>query len=302
MDKFSGAMLRLSSLPQQKLSSIAFYSLLVLLCYQLANLTWLAMPTNSNQAPTWRPAPAASQGQSQQGVNLTALTSLHLFGEFNKVVVAPKSVAEKPKEAPKTKLNVKLTGVLASSVPKNAMAIIEDRGRQDTYFIGNSIGNTGAVLKEIQPDRVILEYRGDLQTLMLDGEDYVAAKPEPVTARQAPVEASKPDPVKAEPVELELNRAELLANPGKITDFLSISPVRNQGTLVGYRINPGKDPSLFEAAGLQPNDLAVSLNGIDLTDMQQSMSLMQEFPTMREMTLSVERDGQIYDLFFSLPE
>ncbi|MCE2573538.1 type II secretion system protein GspC [Motilimonas eburnea] len=300
MDKFSGALSRLSSLPQQKLSSIAFYSLLVLLCYQLANLTWLAMPTKSNQAPTWRPAPATEQGQNQPGLNLTALTALHLFGEFNKVVAKPKPVVQKPKEAPKTKLNVKLTGVLASTIPKNAMAIIEDRGRQDTYFIGNTIGNTGAVLKEVQPDRVILEYRGDLQTLMLDGEDYVASKPEPRASRSAPVKPAKPaDP---EPVELELNRAELLANPNKITDFLSISPVRNQGTLVGYRINPGKDRSLFEAAGLQPNDLAVSLNGIDLTDMQQSMSLMQEFPTMREMTLSVERDGQIYDLFFSLPE
>ncbi len=300
MDKFSGALTRLSSLPQQKLSSIAFYSLLVLLCYQLANLTWLAMPTNSNQAPSWRPAPATSQGQSQQGVNLTAITALHLFGEFNKVVAA-KPVVEQPKEAPKTQLNLKLTGVLASSVQKNAMAIIEDRGRQDTYFIGNTIGNTGAVLKEVQGDRVILEYRGALQTLMLDGEDYIAGKPQPVAA-STPVNKAPVESVKAEPVELELNRAELLANPSKITDFLSISPVRNQGTLVGYRINPGKDPSLFEAAGLQPNDLAVSLNGIDLTDMQQSMSLMQEFPTMREMTLSVERDGQIYDLFFSLPE
>ncbi|MCE2594755.1 type II secretion system protein GspC [Motilimonas cestriensis] len=298
MDKFSGVLMRLSGLPQQKLSSIAFYSLLVLLCYQLANLTWMVMPSGSTKSTPWRPAPVAQQGSSHQGINLTAITALHLFGEFNKKV-APPPVAAKPKVAPKTKLNVKLTGVLASTVPQNAIAIIEDRGRQDTYFIGNSIGNTGAVLKEIKFDRVILEYRGDLQTLMLDGETYVTNQN---SSSQPSAPRAESQTVREAPVKLDLNRAELLANPSKITDFISISPVRNQGALIGYRINPGRDATIFQSAGLQANDLAVSLNGIDLTDMQQSMSLMQEFPTMREMTLSVERDGQIHDLYFSLPE
>lgn len=298
MDKFSGVLMRLSGLPQQKLSSIAFYSLLVLLCYQLANVTWMLMPSGTTKSTPWRPSPATSQGNSNEGINLTAITALHLFGEFNKQVVAPPPPVEKPREAPKTQLNVKLTGVLASTSPQNAIAIIEDRGLQDTYFIGNSIGNTGAVLKDIKFDRVILEYQGGLQTLMLDGELYVANN----SQEQAPAAPANPQAVRQTPVALDLNRAELLANPNKITDFISISPVRNQGTLVGYRVNPGRDGALFQASGLQPNDLAVSLNGVDLTDMQQSMSLMQEFPTMREMTLSVERDGQIHDLYFSLAE
>ena len=56
--------------------------------------------------------------------------------------------------------------------PDLALAIIENRGRQDTYAIDDAIGSTNATLKQVLPDRILIEYQGDLQTLMLDGEDF----------------------------------------------------------------------------------------------------------------------------------
>ena len=102
--------------------------------------------------------------------------------------------------------------------------------------------------------------------------------------------------------ELANSRAELLADPSKITDFIAISPVQKDGEVAGYRLNPGKDAALFKQAGFQPSDLAKSINGFDLTDMGQALEVMAQLPELTEMSVMVEREGQLVEIMFSLPE
>ena len=106
--------------------------------------------------------------------------------------------------------------------------------------------------------------------------------------------------IKKEVKTVKLNRQELLKNPGKLTDYIRISPVRGKWKGKGViELNLVKTGALFEQAGLKSGDLAVELNGIDLTDTQQAFTLMKEFPTMTDMTLSVERGGgQLHELYF----
>ncbi|MCW8832421.1 MAG: type II secretion system protein GspC, partial [Colwellia sp.] len=59
-------------------------------------------------------------------------------------------------------------------------------------------------------------------------------------------------------------RADLSENPGKITDYLRISPARENGAIVGYRLSPGKNPEFFKLSGLKAGDVAVQMNGYDL--------------------------------------
>ena len=87
-----------------------------------------------------------------------------------------------------------------------------------------------------------------------------------------------------------------------LLDYLSISPVQRDGAVQGYRLNPGKDPALFTAVGLQPNDLAVSLNGFDLRDNAQAMQIMQQLASLNELNITVEREGQLHDVYVSLDE
>lgn len=70
----------------------------------------------------------------------------------------------------------------------------------------------------------------------------------------------------------------------------------------GYRLTPGKDSQLFYNAGLQDNDLAVSLNGSDLRDTKQAQQIMEQLPELTEMKITVERDGQFYDVFIAVGE
>ena len=72
------------------------------------------------------------------------------------------------------------------------------------------------------------------------------------------------------------------------------------GKLIGYRLSPGKDPELFREMGLKNNDLAVAINGYQLTDMKQAMSAMNELRNSSDASITVERDGQTMSVQFSL--
>lgn len=268
-----------------------------LLASQLALLTWAFVPEN-NPSLLWKPVSAKNNQDSSQ-INTRQLQQLHLFGEKAqeaKAVVQETTIDN----APKTRLNLKLVGVVASTDPQHSSVIIDNKGRQGSYFINSKIDGTSAVINKIYQDRIILEVNGSYQTLMLDGVESFD-KQHLSHEKKGQTTTPQQQVVKAEVKTVNLNRKELLKNPGKLTDYIRISPVRENGKVKGYRVKPGKDRALFEQAGLKSGDLAVELNGIDLTDTQQAFTLMKAFPTMTDMTLSVERGGQLHELYFSIP-
>ena len=134
-----------------------------------------------------------------------------------------------------------LTGVVANSDVKRSMAIIEYQSKQDTYVINQKVKSSRASIAEIHSDRVILKNNGRYETLMLDGFDYTKNYCTPNRAaqrdRQYPaVRVSKLGK------KFSKTRQEILKDPGKIMDYISISPVSTQGKVQGYRLSPGRRP------------------------------------------------------------
>jgi general secretion pathway protein C len=198
-----------------------------------------------------------------------------------------------------------LTGVVASSAEQKGLAIIESQGSQETYSLGDKIKGTSASLKEVYADRIIITNAGRYETLMLDGLQYTTQSQANAQLQQARSggDVTKVDRRDADiGRELVASRDELLADPSKITDYLAISPVQKDGEVQGYRLNPGKDAGLFKDAGFQPNDLAKSINGYDLTDMSQALEVMGQLPELTEVSVMVEREGQLVEIMFSLPQ
>jgi len=270
-----------------------------LLAYQLALLTWAFVPEDK-PALLWKPVVANNQ-QNSSKLNTRQLQQQHLFGEKAKQV---KPVVQETSvtNAPKTRLNLKLVGVVAATDPQYSSVIIDQKGRQASYFMNSKIDGTSAIITQIYQDRIILKVNGSHQTLMLDGVEKLDKQHQSHEGKGQTIQKIAPKKaIKSKVKTVKLNRKELLKNPGKLTDYIRISPVRENGKVKGYRVKPGKDRALFEQAGLKSGDLAVELNGIDLTDTQQAFTLMKEFPTMTDMTLSVERGGQLHELYFSIP-
>ncbi|HHQ4661762.1 TPA: GspC family type II secretion system variant ExeC [Aeromonas veronii] len=269
-------------LPMTRVTQVAFLALLIMLAQQSAALTWRLLTLASPQtSQPWQPSAVAVNGQSNPRLELGEVSRLALFGKAIPKAQAKAAVAA---NAPRTQLNAQLNGVLASSDPAKSIAIIAMSGIQNSYGVGDMIDGTQARIRQVYPDRVIIERDGRDETLMLDGEEY--GKPLPQT-NAAPLGSL---------------RSELMADPGKITDYLNISPVQVDGRMTGYRLNPGSNPEFFNQSGLQANDLAISINGLDLRDNMQAMQAMQQLAGATEMTVTVERQGEQFDVYVRLSE
>ena len=213
---------------------------------------------------------------------------------------------------PETRLNLVLTGLVASDEQSKAAAIIEYQGKQETYGIGDIIIGTRANLEQVLMDRVLIKQSGRLETLMLDGFDYnqpakkIANKPAakrdktkigPQSTRSGVVDQRSNKQLTATAKSL---RAEFSQDPAKIGDYLRISPKRKDGKIIGYTLRPGKKPEFFKLAGLKAGDVAVEMNGFDLIAPTQAMQAMAEMRQARDISLLVNRQGNLTEILISL--
>lgn len=319
---------KLKKLPQDKLATAAVALLLIYIASILANLSYLVIPGSQTAGNGNIGAPnRAAQGQakSQQGsVNISALTSLNVFGSYVKPEDAPK--VEQPvvqtEDIPETNLNLTLAATVAENNNSGlGTAIIQSGNAQSTYGVDDKIDGTTAIVKQVFTDRVIIQNGMRRETLMLDGVEYdrmnVARPiddPNEVKSLNQPKDPDRyTDDEKSDGDQkddrrndkrlterLSEKKRDISENPMKLYDLIRFSPVRNDGELAGYRLNPGKDPDLFKQAGFRPDDLAVEVNGTPLNDMKAAMQILREFREMTEANIVVERDGVRQEILFSL--
>ncbi|PYE33182.1 type II secretion system protein C (GspC) [Idiomarina fontislapidosi] len=255
-----------------------------------AQATWWFMtpPPATQQRPN---VDVRSQSGDNQSVDLAKLQQLSIFGRQQ---AGTQSRGNSYANAPKTALNVRLVGVSASSRPERSAAIIEQAGKQSTYIVGDTIGRSRVTVEQILADRVILDNGGRLETLQLEdiGEDRPALS---LVVESA--EASEPEPTGNTSDALQ----RVQRDPGQLLDYVSIAPVLEQGSLQGYRLSPGNQADIFYQAGFQEGDLAIAINGYDLTDMQQASQLSSQLQEATEATVTVLRNGERIELSLQLP-
>lgn len=304
---------QLSKLPQRKVTQVIIFLLLCYIAYLFAQITWLAMPQQNTASVLKTSGSQSNQSSVSKQINVKAIAGLNLFGAFSQQAV--EKVEEVVIEnAPETRLKLLLTGVVASSNRATAAAIIESSGKQETYGIGENIKGTRAVLENVFNDRVLLKVSGRLETLMIEGIDFnknaKAIKQSPTTKQSKRQSApsrrlSSPNVVdqrnnKTLTKSTNSLRKDLDDDPGKITDYLKISPKRENGKIMGYRLMPGKDPTFFQNAGLKSGDVAVQMNGFDLTEPREAAQALKSLKEQRETSLLLDRNGDMTEILFSI--
>ncbi|TRX57902.1 type II secretion system protein GspC [Thalassomonas sp. M1454] len=298
-----------AKVPQERLTQTIIVLLLTYIAFWFADFTWKLVPAKTENYVVNNTNSVANVSSSEQ-INIREIQQLNLFGEYNKKPVVKKEV-EKIEAAPETKLQLTLTGLVASSDPTIAAAIIESKGKQETYGIDEKIEGTRTILKQVYTDRVIIETSGRNETLMLDGFDYTKTVPGSAGAiteqkRTATKVTSKSetkiDPEKQARIKERVAKArsDILANPAKLTDYIKVSPYRKDGVVKGYRLMPNKDPEFFAGVGLKPGDIAVQINGKDLTDMRQAQKALIELRKAEHVDLLVERAGELHSISMAL--
>jgi general secretion pathway protein C len=288
---------------QQKINFLIVVLLTIFLLSYAAELTWRLwpQPAGNNRVESMFSGQTATLKNSNSRLNLADIKRLNLFGDYDAQPVVETAVTL---DAPVTRLNLTLTGVVASSAKDQGAAIIENAKQQQTYGIGDKIEGTNASLREVYADRVIIKNGSSNETLMLDGVDY--KKNVIQLTNQAAVTPSQPS--NQGPQRRTLSNDAIQASrdlqnePGSFIDYIAVSPHRPNGELSGYRVRPGKKPALFKAAGLKSGDVITEVNGLDLTDIQQALEAMNMLKELQSLQMSVQREDELITIYLDLPQ
>ncbi|MGY2575113.1 type II secretion system protein GspC [Vibrio sp. C8] len=281
---------------QNPVSVILTLVLLSASAWMLGKMVW-TVQSEPVFVSAWSPSNSSSTPTKASTIDITSLQNGSLFGQYSEstpVVDTPKVV-----DAPKTRLNLVLVGVVASSDVDKNLAVIANRGAQSTYGINEVIEGTRAKLKAVFADRVIIDNSGRDETLMLDGIDY-AARNSASSTEQLRAQRPVANDARQSEDKLDAIREAILKNPQEIFQYVRLSQVKEDDTIVGYRVSPGRDTALFESVGLQDGDIAIEFNGFDLTKPEVMNELASAVSEMTEINLSVLRDGQQHDIYIQL--
>ncbi|GAC1625268.1 MAG: GspC family type II secretion system variant ExeC [Nevskia sp.] len=268
----------------RRLPSLASLILVVVIARLLARLVWALIPMPAGAA--WQPLPPPIIANRNSGVDLSAITSAGLFGHY----APPTSpVISDLASAPDTQLNLTLLGILADRRnPEASRALIGTQGGDEKpYSIGDDVAR-GVTLQAIFPDRVILARGGKLETLRLDKDAAGSGSLLPASASGD----AQPAESASAAASLAAIRNQLLADPSKVADYIRVQPVNSGNGINGYRIYPGKDRSIFTAAGLRPGDIVTAVNGVQLNDPGKSLQLLSDLSQNNQLNLTVDRGGQ----------
>jgi len=296
-----------AKLPQKKIAKTISVLMLAYIAYLCAQFTWFF--SSQTVYSTANKVLVSEKEKSSYQINITSIQALNLFGKYNQKI---DQQAVEIKDAPETRLNLTLSGVVATRHANIGAAIIENAGKQETYSVGDIIIGTRATLEQVLRDRVLIKQAGRLETLMLDGFEYkkIAAsqinsrKLEPGMIMNSPKQNDKLQLDQRKNKDLKEKMAELkkdLAdNPAKITDYLRISPQREAGKTIGYNLMPGKDDEFFNVSGLKAGDVAIQMNGFELSDPAQATQALKALREDTEVSLTIDRHGDIMEILFSI--
>ena len=237
--------------------------------------------------------PATAPAQAASPANAQAIIDAHLFG-----VAAPDAqTSADPADAPETRMNLVLTGTIASSDPKGGLGIIgETAPTAKVYKVGDSVVG-GARLNAVYDDRVLLERDGQVEALLLPREYRGGGSGAPAAPLARPSASSSAGAEVADRV-----RRLIAQDPGSVSEVMRPQPVFANGQQRGYRVYPGRNRQQFTRLGLRPGDLVMSINGTPLDDPQRGMEIFRSIGSSDQVRVTVERNGKPQELVLNMAQ
>ncbi len=210
------------------------------------------------------------------------LSELKLFGQYTP---EPEPTPEIELSAlPRTTVSAALTGIVSHPDNNQSMAIIKVGNHQQILKSGDLIANTQATITHIHADRVVLNRNGRNEVLLLRPDE----PNRPITTRQKLVSNKRPVPV---------NTVDTVAT---INEIINLTPVREGNSLKGYRISSGPLSDAFQRAGFQADDIAIAIDGYDMTTPLQALEVLEELELLEQVSVTVERNGQLHQIQLSI--
>ena len=275
---------RLSS----QLPQIATVVLAIAIAVELGFLV-LAFRDSTGLAARPTPSPASAR-PVRRGLDAQRIVAAHLFG-----VAAPANAAGS--NVPDTRVNLLLTGTIATNDPKRGLAIIgETAANAKVYSVGASVGG-GVTLYAVYTDHVLLDRAGTIESLALPRQALAGGPARAAISGLPGGNATFGQPNLAESV-----RRLIARDPGVVSEVMRPQQVFSNGQLRGFRVYPGRNRQQFAKLGLQPGDLVTSVNGTALDDPARGNEIFRTIGSSDSVRVTIERNGRPQELTLNMSQ
>jgi len=323
-DQLRGQVTRLSApVALKRLQWGLLACLLVWIAVSIASLIWSlwsgpSLPVVT--APIVNPPSQTSQREEVITIDVESMLGLGLFGNPVNTTEQAQVAVQVPSErdgieagAKETRLDLTLVGTLVTSTDGLGTAVIEARKTQSTYAVGDSLPVTGDVtLAKVLTKQVVLNNGGRYELLTLFEDNPLAKAVRVSTGQSEPLNTPTkiPDsPNTASGVVIDSPEATAIAaryrdrlynEPESLARTLKVSAVNDENGIYGYRVAPGSDATVFKALGFESGDIVTAVNGLDLSDPANTVSLYQSMRDATEATFELKRGDTMLTLSVSL--
>ena len=258
-------------LPRLTAYSAAELVLLALIAVQAARLAWILVTPVGPVGDYKGAAPAALA---------PGATSIADFDPFFRLSAAGGAAVV-------TSLDLRLFGVREDRATGRGSAIIAlSDGTQRSFAVGEEI-MPGVTLAEVAFDNVTISRNGTPEQIFLDQSEPAPAD---AATQNVPGAAPAPSPLQAPPPPAQAQTPPQVVSPA--SPPIRFEPRTNEsGRVDGIIVSPGGDGGqAFRAAGFQPGDVIVAVNGQRVGSTEQARALIRG--ARGQAIVTVDRGGQ----------
>lgn len=247
------------------------------------NIRWAlaACGAAATGSPRVRSAPASKSVVVSAA--LQRLVNAHLFGQ----APAPDerlAAASAPRDS-----TLVLTGTIATLNPSRGFALIGASAETaHVHPVGDSL-MSGAVLRAVYRDHVIVERAGQLRVVFFPRPGKVAFVAAPIGPRVSPRESGAD--VDGEQSERQHIEEAIEAESERTAAFVRQQPFYSDDQLRGIALEPGSDPAMLAQLGLRAGDVLEFINGSPIAQPDRLDWLRQRLQSGQPVELSVIRPG-----------
>jgi general secretion pathway protein C len=200
----------------------------------------------------------------------------------------PAPVAEDG-DVPHTRLPLRLVATVLRENPGRSLATVENTARRGHQVLaeGQLFRDQRAVrIVSIERGRVLIDNDGVREQLVID------RTAPPLNARSRVAPPATPDgrtPTQSAPTRS-------LDAVGSSFDEGELSPVYEDGELIGIVLEDIRDGGLYEQVGLRNGDLVTSVNGVPLGEPTAAAEVLAELALSGRLTVEVEHEDGTHEL------
>ena len=242
-----------------------------------------------NSIGIFRAPPIVNNDINDSGITSQDKIKVIKFRNIFGVKEEPKKEDAKQEVKKISPLKFRLVGTLITPgvLP---IAIVEDiNGKKQDAFEVNERVFDKAILKEVFPEKVILDRDGSIETLELedglpsasDGDSNIQANNGSFTVPEDEV-------------------TQALANLPVLLSQARAVPYFRNGQSIGMRLYAIKAGSLYEKLGLKNSDIIKQINGSPVNDPTKALKLFEDLKSQRQIGIQVEREGQDVPLQYQI--